>query len=351
VIFIISLLIGILIPSLGAARNAAKKSRTASDIRAIGTALELFKNDNESDFRHTNGYPPSFSHPPFRGWDAFEPHLGQFPFLEDVSESSPPRVYGAHWLPAMLMGMNPKNPGYVKRSSVPLDLRGEPWRWYSDRPHEGGEPQPLARAALYMEPDSVKTVPTQSVRGRRPSEDHMDALFPDWDNMRTLPVMVDAFEQPILYYAANRHGRATNMVEDVHEENNQYTGSTQEVGPPYYFHQDNIGFTGTGSDDPNEVTGWNLGGGEHAIAKSGFDLTPDLLVDPGHEDYQKNFAWFVLDRQARRQLEIELAEGNEVDSETQIKPVNPDSFILLSAGVDGRYGTSDDVANFEVIIE
>ena len=116
VIFIISLLIGILIPSLGAARNAAKKSKTNSDIRAIGTAIELFKNDNEREFPHTNGYPPSFAHPPIKGY-SFDAHLGQFPFLEDVSDSNPPVVYGAHWLPAMLMGVD--NLGYVKRSSVP----------------------------------------------------------------------------------------------------------------------------------------------------------------------------------------------------------------------------------------
>jgi hypothetical protein len=32
----------------------------------------------------------------------------------------------------------------------------------------------------------------------------------------------------------------------------------------------------------------------------------------------------------------------------QIKPVHPDSFILLSAGKDGLYGTKDDLANFYI---
>ena len=62
VIFIISLLIGVLLPSIGAARNAAKKATTAKTIQAIGVGLEMFKNDNEKDFRLTNGYPPSFAH-------------------------------------------------------------------------------------------------------------------------------------------------------------------------------------------------------------------------------------------------------------------------------------------------
>ena len=31
----------------------------------------------------------------------------------------------------------------------------------------------------------------------------------------------------------------------------------------------------------------------------------------------------------------------------QSKPINPDTFILISAGFDGLYGTEDDIANFE----
>lgn len=343
VIFIISLLIGILIPSLGAARNAAKKSKTNSDIRAIGTALELFKNDNEREFPHTNGYPPSFAHPPVANPNPFDPILGEFPFLDPVSQSNPPVVYGAHWLPAMLMGVD--NLGYVKRSSVPPVLRSEPWKWYSDDPHGDGTYELLPRAPFYMEPDGVKTVLTHNLRGRKPHD--MGSLFPDWDDMRELPVMVDAFDQPILYYVANKHGRSTNMAGDVRDENNLYTGGEQEQGPPYYFHQDNLGFTGA-----DEITGWNFGGGEHAIAKSGHDLTAADLVDSESEDtYRNNFAWFVLDRQVRRSLETKREAGITIDSNTPIMPVNPDSFLLISAGVDGRYGTNDDVANFPLSAE
>ena len=346
VIFIISLLIGILIPSLGAARNAAKKSKTNSDIRAIGTAIELFKNDNEREFPHTNGYPPSFAHPPIKGY-SFDAHLGQFPFLEDVSDSNPPVVYGAHWLPPMLMGVD--NLGYVKRSSVPPSLRSRPWRWYSIDPHEDGEARPLPRAQFYIEPDGVKTVLTQNLRGRRPPQSQMETLFPDWDNMKDLPVMVDAFDQPILYYVANKHGRSTNMAADVRDENNLYTGGEQEQGPPYYFHQDNLGFTGAGSNDPDEITGWNFGGGEHAIARSGHDLrAPQLL----HPDGRETFAHFIMDPAQRRSFEMRIADEEVYPpGNTLLKPVNPDSFLLISAGVDGRYGTKDDVANFPLSAE
>ena len=30
-----------------------------------------------------------------------------------------------------------------------------------------------------------------------------------------------------------------------------------------------------------------------------------------------------------------------------VKPVNPDTFVLITAGSDGLFGTADDIANFE----
>ncbi len=79
VIFIIGLLVGILIPSLTAVRNAAKKTSSKATLGALSTGLEAFKNDHSKDFRQTNGYPPSFAHPPI-GTFNFDPYDGEFPF-------------------------------------------------------------------------------------------------------------------------------------------------------------------------------------------------------------------------------------------------------------------------------
>src|SRR3990172_2557599 len=109
VIFIIGLLIAILVPSLSAARNAAKKMTTAKELDSIKVGLEMFKNENGPEFPQTNGYPPSFAHPPIpEALTADEARLGKFPFLEGK-----PEVTGAHWLPAMLMGVDKF--GYIKR--------------------------------------------------------------------------------------------------------------------------------------------------------------------------------------------------------------------------------------------
>ena len=332
VVFIISLLIGILIPSINSARNAAKKATTAKLLQSIDVGMELFKNDNESDFRLSNGYPPSFAHPPISGY-TLDPYLGQFPFLDPISESNPPRVYGAHWLPAMLMG--PDNLGYLKRSSVPRknDLRKKPWLWYSHNPL--GDGMPLSeRQPLYLDPGNVETKATAKLAGRPP--DSSGGFFPDWDTMNGLPVIVDAFDQPVLYYVASARGRTTNMVVDEHLQNNDYSGSAdQDKGFPFYFHQDNEGFTGTEAE-----AGWDFGGRPkgHTIAESGALLNAVLAVDPAN---RQTFTRYIMDRKIYTLL---LGNANAQPT-AALRPVNSESYLLITAGPDGRFGTADDVSN------
>ncbi|MCO6439243.1 MAG: prepilin-type N-terminal cleavage/methylation domain-containing protein [Phycisphaerae bacterium] len=338
VMFIIAVLIAILVPSLNAARNAAKKTSTSALLRTIGAGLEQFKTDNGREFSQTNGYPPSFAHPPivddgkeiFTRKDALE---GKFPFLD----SSFPRVYGAQWLPAMLVGVDGN--GYISRQSVPKrdNLGSEPWKWYTDDPLSTGKR--LDRRPLYIDTSKVRMLATEKLPGRR-----NDKLFPDWDKMKELPVIVDAFDQPILYYAANRNGTPTNMVADEREEDNSYTGDDQEKGPAYYYHDDNHGFTG----DEAEV-GWLFGRNPHPIAVAGEKYTADQLVTPPPDDEpdpQKSFAGFIINRKQLVELRSLYQDGKPVDPKTPLHPVNPDSYLLISAGADGEWGTNDDVTNF-----
>lgn len=336
VVFIISLLIGLLIPGINGARNAAKKATTAKTLSATQVGLEMFKGDNESDFRQTNGYPPSFSHPPIPGYE-FESYLGEFPFLEGASESNPPVVYGAHWLPAMLIGVDAQ--GYIKRSNVSKkdNLREQPWRWYTPDPlNEGGEGSPIERQALYMDPNTLKTKPTNELPGRENRD-----LFPDWNDedpkgMQSLPVMIDSFGQPILYYVAQAHGKGTNFVADEHLKDSDYTGGTQKEGMPYYFHQDNVGFTGSKKQNQS---GWVFGNRdrEHPIYDSGAELT---AVDLHNPENRETFAHYIIDRKIYKNS----IERDPVAT-TPLKPVNADSFLLITAGPDGYYGNSDDVTN------
>ncbi len=334
VIFIIALLIAILVPSLNTARNAAKKVTTAKTLDAVKVGLEMFKNDNGKDFPQTNGYPPSFAHPPIKEGDKkfdFQPELGQFPFLEKK-----PVVTGAHFLPAMLMGVDKL--GYVRKSSIPNknDLRTKPFLWYTPDPVGDGTTA-LDRSPQYLDPNGIKTLDTRKLPGRANA-----GLFTNWDDIQDLPVIVDAFDQPILYYAANAHGKATNMVSEKRDKDNRYDRGTQEAGPPFYFHEDNMAFTG-GPTAADGERGWDFGnlGKGHPIALAGADRRPaDIFGAEGDAPF--TFARYILDRK----LYGDLAKHQSPPDTTPLRPVNADSYLLMSAGVDGRFGTADDVTNF-----
>ncbi|MFN8729191.1 MAG: type II secretion system protein, partial [Planctomyces sp.] len=47
VIFIISLLVSILLPSLAAVRNEARRIRCAANLRSFGQSFQLYMNDNK----------------------------------------------------------------------------------------------------------------------------------------------------------------------------------------------------------------------------------------------------------------------------------------------------------------
>ncbi len=64
VISIIALLIGILLPSLGAARDAARDVQCLSNVRQVGIAIQAYAADNKDFFVHAVWDPQN----PFGGW-------------------------------------------------------------------------------------------------------------------------------------------------------------------------------------------------------------------------------------------------------------------------------------------
>jgi len=334
VMFIISALIAILVPSLSAARNAAKKAVSKKALDSIGVGLETFKNENEKDFRRTNGYPPSFEHPKIA--DVFQPHLGQFPFVPGTTLEKPV-VYGAQWLPAMLIG--PDAQGYVRRSNVPDELRTKPNEWY--RPQPTGMTTAIPRDPLYIDPGGINLIATKNLPGKHPG----DPFFADWELMNNMPVIADAFDYPVLYYVANRNGKPTNMVAEHRDPTNQYAGDNQEKGVPYYFHEDNAGFTGTKDDN-----GWDFQGVDHPIRDPGAAQTGEDLFKPNPDTgrVQNTFARWIVDRNILKDLSLKDSADRKI---TPLRPVRQESYILISPGVDGKYGTNDDISNIPDFIE
>jgi hypothetical protein len=150
---------------------------------------------------------------------------------------------------------------------------------------------------------------------------------------------LDTFDQPILYYKA-KQGRSQNMVTNCGD----YVGSgcgSNEAGT--YSMMDNVLVTGMGVDpgQPGQ-NGKDFGAGPvHPLSILGWRASESGIWGPylpvSDSDTEKaattpSFAY-------------QLRNPNVT---ARPEPFRADSYILLSAGPDGLYGTADDLANFEV---
>lgn len=316
VIGIISLLISILLPSLSRARGQARKVAVAATIDAIGKGLEMFRNDFGS-------YPDSQRRPDPINWgvdnSAYEQYLD-----------------GAHWLARALAG----------HDSLGVDANGEVLktsRALADR-------IPIAdlvdssRKGTYLE-------------GKVFARDN-DTRFgqggdytPQTNAKISRPVVYDTYNFPILYYRANSRSRNPFSRTGAGSEPPE-TATTQIDAMGIYNQMDNAAITGgyvlntwpsTGvATNYPFMKGWDFAGAgvptevDRAVHYLGdFGDYADIFTPPWGDDRRgKTFMHYLYNESA-------LSTG------TVIKPVNPDTFILISAGEDGIYGTDDDLTNFK----
>ncbi|MGD8454215.1 MAG: type II secretion system protein [Phycisphaerae bacterium] len=310
VVGIISLLIGILVPAVAAARYQAKAAATRSKLSSINSGCEMFNGE-------TNRYPVS------QGWNPFEQ-------TQDVALS------GAQWLVLQVSG--PDFMGYVKpitdNDSDPPDgiINYEDWRdWYSTTP--GAD---YSRSGPYVTADgNFAQTPTQYKKSHgfvAQIPNQLTLGSSDWDN-QSLPFFVDNFGYPILYYAASAYAK-----EPVS------TGTDTNLVIGCYDQSDNAAFTGgqggngflAGAQD-----GWDLGSGPdasvppyfHPLAMLGYNA-----ADPADLPPKQSFMHAIYDRN--------LYESTDKGSGGRVWPLRAKTFLLVSPGRDARYGTMDDIWNF-----
>jgi prepilin-type N-terminal cleavage/methylation domain-containing protein len=186
VISIIGLLVGLIIPSLGAAKDAARVAKTKSLINTLETGVESFK----AEVRLGRQYPPSY-------WEksANLPYwAGGTP--PDSSGNTPKgkAVYGAQLLFWAVGGPDLKGTaGFQDDLSVLYD----PTRSYV---RYGPFVDVNKNTDIYMTPTELHNrmgtvtdyLPSASTGGRPTGNDD------DW------PVFIDAFGYPIVYYRAEQ---------------------------------------------------------------------------------------------------------------------------------------------------
>ena len=73
-------------------------------------------------------------------------------------------------------------------------------------------------------------------------------------------------------------------------------------------------------------------GGDHTLANFEYNVNDQMVPEP------ETFEAWAFDRG--------LYEQTKRGNNGRVWPYNAESFILVSAGADGRYGTPDDVVNF-----
>ncbi len=328
VVAIIALLIGILLPSLSKARESAKKVKTQALMKEIGNGLEVFRTDNEADLKGQN-YPSS--------------HCG-----DDPTEAGAAfQMFGTQLLVRYLMGKDLQ--GYVAPRTVPrsywdAELDWQQKGWY-DKPGDpdfpAGATAAFARCGPYITADAVKVKAPKDLPGFNHSST---------DPKDTNLLMIDTFEMPILYYAAD------SRYADVPNANiatTKYLASTDPnipgMGyPGIYNFGDNALLTGgwacacapSGLCSCDHFDPPNLGGSSDPNAswfpEGWVDEAPDWTT--AVSTMGNSFPYFIMNKTA--------FDSTPTDRKT-VQPVRKDNFILLSPGKDGRFGTTDDITNFQ----
>jgi type II secretory pathway pseudopilin PulG len=268
VITVIAILIGILVPSLQAVRETAKKVKQKSQLHAIDVALDLYRND-------TGDYPPS-------SW----------------SDGAGIEYCGALKLAEAMLGQDLL--GQHIQSAFRADGRDSTGTldWYPPAPNSDNR---SSRRPVYLKLENANAFRLIEIYS---NAGVVNSYWPD------LFVLCDVFNRgnrekkigmPILYYRANTDTKQQNP-NDPNDRVNNYVNNI-------YNYNDNLTLLKLGVPGaPAEI---------HPLAAAA------PVGDTKFYDQIRNMKVTTIHQ-----------------------PYNAESFILLSAGPDGRYGTPDDIGNF-----
>jgi type II secretory pathway pseudopilin PulG len=286
VMSIIIVLIGLLVPALNRVRRYAKLVKQKAQFHSIGVALDLFNAEYD-------GYPDSNERD-----EAGLPYCGAMKLCEAMVGQD-------------LRGFHPNS--RFNRAG----FAGPPWIGMPYPPFNtcgGGVPDPpcytdnLKARKMYLQSENANAFSLNKIYaaaditdgGYEPNTFVLCDVYTQVANKETGKKM----GMPILYYRA-----------DATKTSHLRSTAPADLDLNTYDSRDNQGLINLGLP-------W-VGGYMHPMASGGTTLSGALADPKIFYDKTVNRAITTLDR-----------------------PYREDSYILMSAGFDGQYGTSDDVFNF-----
>lgn len=297
VIVIIALLIGILVPAVNRVRQIARGGASRALIAALETGLETFNSDQKVG----GTYPPSQSDNPTNREQVNSPYA-----------SGTLDITGAGLLVWALAGADrlgtpgfPVLPGRSTWSEATGDLYAL----------EDGK-EAYSRSGPYVDLSKVKMSEPGTAAGEFfiPSESKVRG---EGAAARGYPLFLDSFGFPVLYWRADLAGRV--MADAGYQ-----SGANRGI----YHWDDNAALIDPGVGTPLALTSANPDGTKHKLFwdNDGWGATPS-----GEWPAEGTFPRYIMN----------------TEIQARFTPHKPKSYLLISPGPDGLYGTGDDIANFD----
>lgn len=305
VIAIIVLLIGILTPALGRARDKAKEAAIKAQLASIAAGLEMFQLD-EKQYAYSNAaeFPGDIANDEWSVGTSSEPLQGANLLVDGVLgrdflgyDPKPSTSLGAAVPYIRWAAENPRHKPYVDPAGIEVSSRDKSIQDAFGRI----DPEPV--------PNNSQVTPTLGPLGAN----------------HYCPAFIDKFGGTILYYRANPNaGQSSPMLPDGWD--NPDPGKPNNN--PVYNGRDNMFYT----DHAKDVS---RVGQRHELIDSKDD------VDPDNASLAMQKAWvrFIMSERA----------SSRIPGGTQfsfLRPVNADKFLLITPGKDLIYGNLDDVKNW-----
>jgi len=313
VIAIIALLVGALLPAMSTVRMRAKKVQATAQLGSLEQGIESYRGEEALGA----SYPPSAS-------DNEDRVTIANPLGRRTGKQGDVKASGAHLLLFAMLGADLLGtPGFKD-----LDRDGLWWNDLSDDvgdayelDDDGAEKQPRYEKSGYvgeaMREKHVKTLDDLNEAG---------GIIYNWDDAASgtgtgqLPLFVDPWSRPILYYKASPGGK-------------RITGDKANKLTGVYWQEDN-GII-TGSSALASTQGIDFGAGK----ENGFYHKLRWVAPPEASDVSKLATDTTFEHSLARYIV-------DTSIKARIEPVRKQTYLLIGAGADGVYGTLDDITNW-----